>query len=48
MQTVCELCGREIDDADVQCCPACGQDGLCEECLIDHDCPAEIGGPDAR
>jgi len=43
METNCERCTAEIDDNEVQQCPTCKLDGICEECLAEHDC--EEGGP---
>ena len=36
--TNCELCSAEIDDEEVEWCVECGQDGLCNDCLMDHAC----------
>ena len=41
MKTNCELCSAEIEDDEVECCDVCGQDGLCNDCLMDHDCGEE-------
>ena len=36
--TNCEICECEIDDTAINQCPVCGLDGLCDECLHDHEC----------
>lgn len=41
MTTSCEECGAEIEDDEVECCEECGADGLCNDCLMDHDCDEE-------
>lgn len=38
METNCERCTREVDEDDVGKCPRCELDGLCPDCLNDHDC----------
>src|SRR6266566_3183245 len=37
MITNCELCCAEIEDYAVQKCPVCETDGLCPDCLDDHE-----------
>jgi hypothetical protein len=36
MTTNCELCCAEIEDSEVNQCPVCQADGLCPDCLNDH------------
>lgn len=36
--TTCESCGDEILVSELESCPECGLDGLCADCLSDHDC----------
>lgn len=38
--TLCENCGQEIDEDEVQECDLCGMDGLGDCCIgsYDHDC----------
>jgi hypothetical protein len=43
MKTNCELCSTEIEDDEVERCETCGQDGICNDCLMDHDCEADDG-----
>jgi hypothetical protein len=31
--TNCSHCTREVEDEDVQQCVACGEDGLCNDCI---------------
>jgi hypothetical protein len=47
MTTNCERCTREIEDDEVNHCPLCGMDGLCNDCLTDHECEGSASTPDA-
>jgi len=38
MITNCEACSIEIEAGDVDQCLTCGQDGLCSDCIGDHEC----------
>lgn len=39
-ETICEGCGAEIEEDEVQSCGVCGMDGLGNCCIgvLDHDC----------
>ena len=41
MMTICECCGGEVLDTEVQMCELCGADGLCEQCIGECDHPCE-------
>ena len=38
MITNCEICMCEVEDTEVNWCYYCDRDGLCDECLNDHNC----------
>jgi hypothetical protein len=44
MVTNCALCSAEIEDDEVERCDECGQDGICNDCLMDHDCEVDADG----
>lgn len=44
MLTNCERCSREIEDDEVEKCPRCGLDGICNDCLMDHRCKGQPEG----
>lgn len=46
MSTNCDKCGREIEDDEVNCCPLCERDGLCDDCLSDHECKGTPSTPE--
>lgn len=37
MMTICERCCTGIEDDEVEHCKICDADGLCRDCLIDHE-----------
>ena len=39
--SICENCGQEIEEDEVQCCKLCGYDCLGNCCIgvHDHNCP---------
>jgi hypothetical protein len=41
MKTNCDICFEEIEDSEVEHCESCGLDGVCSECLADHDCQSD-------
>ena len=39
--TSCDQCSEPVDMDIVAQCESCGRDGLCPDCLNDHDCEGE-------
>jgi hypothetical protein len=38
MGTNCPECADELDNRDTKKCEVCQRDGLCSQCLVEHDC----------
>lgn len=36
--TSCAMCCVEIEDDEVEKCDVCEADGICNDCLMDHEC----------
>lgn len=43
--TNCERCCKEINEDEVQFCPECELDGLCDDCMGGHTCEREDEQP---